>query len=45
VTRGKKPVVGVIGSLHLMEGKFPAQRVGDRMLCAIAEAVCPTSGS
>jgi hypothetical protein len=33
VTR-KKPVVGVIGSLHLMEGKFPAQRVGERNLRA-----------
>jgi putative glutamine amidotransferase len=37
VTRSK-PVVGVIGSLHLMEGKFPAQRVGERNLRAIAEA-------
>jgi putative glutamine amidotransferase len=37
VTR-KKPVVGVIGSLHLMEGKFPAQRVGERNLRAVAEA-------
>jgi len=38
VTRSKKPVVGVIGSLHLMEGKFPAQRVGERNLRAVAEA-------
>jgi len=37
VTR-KKPIVGVIGSLHLMEGKFPAQRVGERNLRAVAEA-------
>jgi putative glutamine amidotransferase len=37
VTR-KKPVVGVIGSLHLMEGKFPAQRAGERNLRAVAEA-------
>jgi putative glutamine amidotransferase len=37
VTR-KIPVVGVIGSLHLMEGKFPAQRVGERNLRAVAEA-------
>jgi putative glutamine amidotransferase len=37
VTR-KKPVVGVIGSLHLMEGKFPAQRVGERNLRAVAQA-------
>jgi putative glutamine amidotransferase len=37
VTR-RKPVVGVIGSLHLMEGKFPAQRVGERNLRAVAEA-------
>ncbi len=34
----KKPAVGVIGSLHLMEGKFPAQRVGERNLRAVAEA-------
>ena len=34
----KKPVVGVIGSLHLMEGKFPAQSVGERNLRAVAEA-------
>ena len=34
----KKPIVGVIGSLHLMEGKFPAQRVGERNLRAVAEA-------
>jgi putative glutamine amidotransferase len=27
----------VIGSLHLMEGKFPAQRVGERNLRAIAD--------
>jgi putative glutamine amidotransferase len=37
VTR-RKPVVGVIGSLHLMEGKFPAQRVGERNLRAVADA-------
>src|ERR1700732_616447 len=36
VTR-KKPVVGVIGSAHLVEGRFPAQRVPDRNLRAIAE--------
>ena len=34
----RKPVVGVIGSLHLMEGKFPAQRVGERNLRAVADA-------
>jgi putative glutamine amidotransferase len=37
VTR-KTPVVGVIGSLHLMEGKYPAQRVGERNMRAVAEA-------
>jgi putative glutamine amidotransferase len=36
--RSQKPVVGVIGSLHLIEGKFPAQRVGERNLRAVAEA-------
>jgi putative glutamine amidotransferase len=34
----RKPVVGVIGSQHLIEGKFAAQRVGERNLRAVAEA-------
>src|SRR5579862_1683515 len=34
----KKPVVGVIGSAHTVEGRFPAQRVGERNLRALAEA-------
>ncbi len=34
----KQPVVGVIGSAHLAEGKFPAQRVSERILRAAAEA-------
>ncbi|HEV2624070.1 MAG TPA: gamma-glutamyl-gamma-aminobutyrate hydrolase family protein [Xanthobacteraceae bacterium] len=33
----KNPVVGVIGSAHLVEGRFPAQRVPDRNLRAVAE--------
>ena len=33
----KKPVVGVIGSAHLVDGKFRAQRVGERNLRAVAE--------
>jgi len=33
----KLPVVGMIGSAHLVEGKFTAQRVGERNLRAIAE--------
>jgi putative glutamine amidotransferase len=33
----KLPIVGVIGSAHLAEGKFAAQRVGERPLRAIAE--------
>jgi putative glutamine amidotransferase len=33
----KKPVVGVIGSAHLVDGKFTAQRVGERNLRAVAE--------
>jgi putative glutamine amidotransferase len=33
----KKPVVGVIGSAHLAEGKFPAQRVSERILGAVSE--------
>jgi putative glutamine amidotransferase len=35
----KKPVVGVIGSAHLVDGKFTAQRVGERNLRAVAETV------
>jgi len=34
----KQPVVGVIGSAHLAEGKFPAQRVSERILRAATEA-------
>ncbi len=34
----KTPVVGVIGSAHLAEGKFPAQRVSERILSAAAGA-------
>ena len=33
----RRPVVGVIGSAHLMEGKFRAQRVGERNLRAVAD--------
>jgi putative glutamine amidotransferase len=33
----KRPVVGVIGSAHFVEGKFTAQRVGERPLRALAE--------
>jgi putative glutamine amidotransferase len=33
-----RPVVGVIGSAHTVEGKFTAQRVGERNLRAVAEA-------
>jgi len=36
--KAKIPVVGVIGSTHLAEGKFPAQRVSERILRAAAEA-------
>jgi putative glutamine amidotransferase len=35
----KRPVVGVIGSAHIVEGKFTAQRVGERPLRAVAETV------
>jgi putative glutamine amidotransferase len=34
----KRPVVGVIGSAHLAEGKFAAQRVSERILHAVAGA-------
>ena len=34
----RKPIVGVIGSAHLMEGKFAAQRVSERNLRAVTEA-------
>ena len=33
----KRPVVGVIGSAHKAEGRFVAQRVGERNLRAVAE--------
>src|ERR1700732_4948950 len=33
----KRPVVGVIGSAHQVEGRFTAQRVGERPLRAVAE--------
>ena len=33
----KRPVIGVIGSEHLAEGRFRAQRVGERNLAAVAE--------
>ena len=35
----KRPVVGVIGSEHLAENRFPAQRVGERNLKAVADVV------
>ena len=34
----QRPIVGVIGSAHLAEGKFAAQRVGERPLRAVANA-------
>ena len=34
----KRPVVGVIGSTQLVEGRFAAQRVGERNLRAVAQA-------
>ena len=37
MTPKKRPVVGVIGSAHTVEGKFTAQRVGERPLRAVAE--------
>ena len=33
----KRPVVGVIGSTHLIENKFASQRVGERNLRAVAD--------
>jgi putative glutamine amidotransferase len=33
----KRPVVGVIGSAHLVENRFPAQRVGERNLLAVKD--------
>ena len=35
----RRPVVGVIGSAHLVENRFPAQRVGERNLLAIKDVV------
>jgi putative glutamine amidotransferase len=33
----RKPVIGVIGSAHLVEGKFAVRRVGERNLRAVAD--------
>jgi putative glutamine amidotransferase len=33
----KRPVVGIIGSLHLLDNRYAAQRVGERNLQAVAE--------
>jgi putative glutamine amidotransferase len=33
----KRPVVGVIGSAHAVEGRFAAQRVGEKNLRAVAD--------
>jgi len=35
----KRPVVGVIGSAHMAEGRFAAQRVGEKNLRAVADVV------
>ena len=35
----KRPVVGIIGSMQLVENRFPAQRVGERNLRAVADVV------
>jgi putative glutamine amidotransferase len=35
----RRPVVGVIGSAHLVENRFPAQRVGERNLLAVKDVV------
>ena len=35
----KRPVVGVIGSMHVVENRFAAQRVGERNLRAVADVV------
>jgi putative glutamine amidotransferase len=35
----KRPVVGVIGSAHIVENRFPAQRAGERNLMAVHDVV------
>lgn len=35
----KRPVVGIIGNMHLAENRFPAQRVGERNLRAVRDVV------
>ena len=35
----KRPVVGVIGSAHLAENRFAAQRVGEKNLRAVADVI------
>src|ERR1043165_2468164 len=34
----KRPVIGVIGNSHLVENRFPAQLVSDRILRAVADS-------
>ena len=35
----KRPVIGVIGNTHLVENRFPAQRVGERNLHAVVDVI------
>ena len=35
----KRPVVGIIGSMHLVENRFAAQRVGERNMRAVKDVV------
>ena len=35
----KRPVVGVIGSAHIVENRFAAQRAGERNLMAVHDVV------
>jgi putative glutamine amidotransferase len=37
--RMKRPVIGVIASTHLVENRFPAQRVGERNLHAVVDVI------
>jgi len=35
----KRPVIGIIGSAHIVENRFPAQRAGERNLMAVHDVV------
>src|ERR1041384_5144404 len=39
VNAKRKPVVGIIANVHVVENRFPAQMVGERNLRAVADVI------